>query len=221
MKKIDTLLSFLMVGIFAAAALGQSSREDAQARLLKEFDGKTVAIKLDMPATARGVEVDADKQNRVNPAKNQKRLKTYGTAIKSGESARVTNVRVSKDEISFELSGGGAPEGDLGSSAGQRPLPQAASTLESRTRARLNSNPDSLHHDAQQDRDSLKYQTAERKHNDVREQAAYEARRQKAIEIERARRLTMGSRFVIKFDRDTASVTPDELRRILADVITF
>ena len=74
----------------------------------------------------------------------------------------------------------------------------------------------------EQEHSRVKYESAVRKRNEARATVVNEAMRQEAIERLRAARLQMGSRFVIKFDeRDTASVTPDELKRLLADYVVF
>jgi hypothetical protein len=220
MKK--TILGCLILATFCLAAFAQDSREQAEARLRQAFQGENVALKIDMPATVKGVDILADRQNSTDSEKNQKRSKSYGTAIKSGDTVRVTGIRVTKNEITFELGGGGAREDDPAAAAGARPDPAPASSLESRARMSVNAAGNSTVTDNENDHSTLRYQTAVRKRDDALAAAEYETRRREAIERARTTRLKMGSRFVIKFDaRDTASVTADELKRILADYVVF
>lgn len=217
MKKIILVCCILVISCTAASA--QNSRKQAQSNLIRAFIQKQVVVKMDMPGVDKGVEVLADKQNSTDAGKNLKRLKAFGTGIRSGDTAKVTNIRVTKDKISFELNGGGWPESMAGRGVG--PVPPRANTTGNAT-PRINRASDSSRRDREQDQSRAKYESAERIHNEARTAAVNDAMRQGAIERLRAAGLQMGSRFVIKFDgRDTASVTPDELKRILADYVVF
>ena len=224
MKKTTAVLACLLITVFSAAALAQDSREAAQAKLTQALQGTRVSLKMDMPATQKGVVIAADKTGAIDQEKHQKRLKTYGTAIQNGEATVITGVRISGDEIVVEFAGGGAPEGDLGAAAGPRPVPTQASTRESRSRSRMNTNgdPNSSRLDDQNVRSTVKYESAKRQQADREAEAKYEARRQKAIEQARELNLKMGSRFIIKFDdRNTASITPEELTKLLSAYVSF
>ena len=219
MKKIILVCCILVISCIAASA--QNARKQAQASLISAFIQKKVTVKVDLPSTDKGFEVLADKQNSADAEKNLKRLKVFGASILSGDTAVVTNIRVTKDEISFELNGGGLPEGTM-AGRGFGPVPSRASTTGRTAAARINRADDSSQGDKEQEQSRAKYESAERKHNEARTMVANEAMRQGAIDRIRAAGLQMGSRFVIKFDgRDTASVTPDELKRILADYVAF
>jgi hypothetical protein len=219
MKK--TILGGLILVLSCAPAFAQNAREQARATLIKAFIQKNVVVKLDMPGIDKGVEVFADKQNSTDAGKNLKRLTAFGTAIRSGDTARVTGIRVTKDEISVELNGGGMPKSTF-VGAVPRPALTRASTEESRAMNRINSAGDSSKRDMEQEHSRVKYESAERKRKDARATAVYVARHKEAIERARAGAPNMGSRFVIKFDRtDPASVTPDELKRLLADYVVF
>ena len=62
------------------------SRLDAQgeAQLKAFFEGKTVAVKLDLPANEDGVDVYPGRTPAVDFSRYAKRLKQHGTAVKSG-----------------------------------------------------------------------------------------------------------------------------------------
>jgi hypothetical protein len=221
MKKDNFILACLVLMVFSATALAQDSREAAQAKLTQAFQGKSVSLKMDMPATNKGVVVAA---GSIDQEKYQKRLKTYGTAIKNGEATVITGVRISGDEIVVEFAGGGAPEGDLGAAAGPRPVPTQPSSRESRSRSRMNANgdPNSSLLDDQNVRSTVKYESAKRQQADREAEAKYQARRQKAIEQARELNLKMGSRLIIKFDnRNAAAVSPDELTKLLSAFVSF
>src|SRR5579864_2661473 len=71
------------------------------------FEGNRVTLRLDMPGTSDGVDVQADAGRAVDYQRYRDDLKRYGTAIRTGESVTVTLVKVKKDLIEFQLGGGG------------------------------------------------------------------------------------------------------------------
>src|SRR3984893_9190711 len=73
------------------------------------FEGSRVTLRLGMPGTSDGVDVQADAARAVDYQRYQNDLKRYGTAIRAGESVIVTLVKVKKDLIEFQLGGGGVP----------------------------------------------------------------------------------------------------------------
>lgn len=224
MKKTNIIFWFILLSILGVTAAAQDPRDAAQTKLTRVLQGTRVSLKMDMPATDKGVVVAADKAGVIDQEKYQKRLKTYGTAIQNGEATVITGIKLSGNEIVVEFAGGGAPEGDLGAAAGPRPAPTASSTRESRARSRMNANgdPNSNLLDDQNVRSTVKYESAKRQQADSKAEAEYQARRQKAIANARALNLKMGSRFIIKFDnRDAASITPEELTKLLSAFVSF
>lgn len=223
-KRTNIILWFILLSMLSLTALAQDPRDTAQAKLTQALQGKRVSLKMDMPATEKGVVVAADKADVIDREKYQKRLKTYGTAIQNGEATVITGVKLSGNEIVVEFAGGGAPEGDLGAAAGPRPAPTASSTRESRARSRMNANGDPNQNllDDQNVRSTVKYESAKRQQADSKAEAEYQARRAKAVEEARALNLKMGSRFIIKFDnRDAGAVTREELTKLLSAFVSF
>src|SRR5581483_11412434 len=78
-----------------------------EAALKAFFEGKRIVLKIDMPGTSDGVDVQADAARAIDYRRYGDRLKTYGTAIHAGESATVTLVKVKSYLIEFQLAGGG------------------------------------------------------------------------------------------------------------------
>src|SRR5438874_670337 len=96
----------------AAAALSMSAPVPALAQtepILKSFfEGRRVTVKIDMPGTSDGVDVQGDAREAIAFPKYRDNLKRYGTAIRAGDRVTVTVVKVKKDLIEFQLGGGGA-----------------------------------------------------------------------------------------------------------------
>src|SRR5258708_2067208 len=94
----------VVVMLVAPAAPAAAQNEDA---LRSFFEGKHVTVKIDMPGTSDGIDVRLDTNRAIDYKRYGERLKDYGTAIRAGDSAIVTLVKVKKDLIEFQLSGGG------------------------------------------------------------------------------------------------------------------
>src|SRR5258705_7908971 len=92
----------VMVLALAAPAAAQDD-----AALRSAFEGKRVTLRIDMPGTSDGVDVQGDARRALDYKEYGDRLKRYGTAIRAGESVTVTLVKMKKDRIELQLAGGG------------------------------------------------------------------------------------------------------------------
>ncbi len=101
-------LAILLTGalvLVGATALPLHAQDEA--RLRKALEGKRITLKMDMPATSEGVDVYPGSGRAVDYDKVGKRMKKHGVAIKDGEGARITKVKVKEDLIEIQLNGGG------------------------------------------------------------------------------------------------------------------
>ncbi len=71
------------------------------------FEGRRVTVRIDMPATSDGVNVHVDSRRGLDVNEYRNNLRRYGVAIREGDSAMVTLVKVKSDLIEFQLGGGG------------------------------------------------------------------------------------------------------------------
>jgi hypothetical protein len=78
-----------------------------EARLRKALEGKRITLKMEMPATSQGVDVFPGTSRPVDYEKVGKRLKSEGIALKDGDAARITRVKVKGELIEVQLNGGG------------------------------------------------------------------------------------------------------------------
>jgi len=98
----------LTLSLVALAMLSRGAQAQNEAALRAAFEGKTVTIKVDMPATSKGIDVYPQESMPVNWREMAERMKQYGTAIKPGQQYMITKVVVKKDShIEFQLGGGG------------------------------------------------------------------------------------------------------------------
>jgi hypothetical protein len=92
----------------ALVAIAAPLRAQNEAILRQAFEGKVVSVKIDMPATQRGVDVYPLEEMAVNFREVAQRLKDNSTALKIGQQVMVTKVLVkSNSHIEFQLGGGG------------------------------------------------------------------------------------------------------------------
>ena len=71
------------------------------------FEGKQVVVKMDMPGTQKGVDIYPDKPQPLDAKSYGDRMKQFGVSIQNGDRVMVTKVKVSKDNVEFQLGGGG------------------------------------------------------------------------------------------------------------------
>jgi len=62
-----------------------------------------VTVKIDMPGSSDGVDVQGDARRAIDYSRYRDSLKRYGTAIRSGDAITITLVKVKKDLIEFQL----------------------------------------------------------------------------------------------------------------------
>ncbi len=91
-----------LAAIAPAALLAQS-----EADLRSFFEGKRVTVKIEMPATKLGIDVNYGQRSAIDFRAYSARIKQYGTALKPGESSLITTVKVKEKLIEFQLGGGG------------------------------------------------------------------------------------------------------------------
>ncbi len=100
-----------LIAPLALAALAlpmRAAQAQNEAALRAAFEGKSVTVKVDMPATSRGIDVFPQDAMPVNWRDVANRMKEFGTALKPGQQVMITKVVVKKDShIEFQLGGGG------------------------------------------------------------------------------------------------------------------
>ncbi len=97
----------LSAALVVAGLLAQPLHAQDEARLKKALEGKRITMKMDMPATSEGVDVYPGSSRPIDYDKVGKRMKKHGIAIKDGEAARITKVKVKQDIIEIQLNGCG------------------------------------------------------------------------------------------------------------------
>jgi hypothetical protein len=208
------LLPVCLVALSSAPAYAQSEPE-----LRDFFEGKSVVVKLDMPATQEGIDVFPDARRAIDFAQYSARLKSTGIAIRKGESVLITKIRVKEKLIEFQLAGGGyGTFGDdtgsvyvasLSKSKREKDLETLVKNETDRDRKRrLQNELDNLRND--RERDDAR--------NKLAGLAAEEAKKARIATT----RLHSGSRFNIRYTEGVPrGLAADGVMRALAEYVDF
>jgi hypothetical protein len=209
-------ISAVTVALILTAATAHAQSEAA----LKEyFEGRSVVVRLDMPATSSGVDVYPEDPRPIDYSKYADRLK-LGIALKPGDSIVVTRVRMRDKHIEFHLGGGGFDE-------------PYVSTPYVATPGKSNREKD-LEREVRNERDAARKRTLQQeldrlrrdRERDERQAEQTRAANEAAAEAKRARfaeqRLHAGSRFNIRYrTRLPAGLTPDHVMAALGEYLEF
>lgn len=210
-----TAVASLCALLAAPCAFGQS--EDA---LKQYFEGKTVVVKLDMPASQTGVDVFADARRPINFDEYSARLKSTGIAIRSGDSVMITKIKLKDKLIEFQLGGGGyGTAGDDTSTSvyvASTPKSNREKALEREIKDETDS---SRRRHLQNELDDLRH---EREREDQRNKAASAAASEEKRRRIADQRLHSGSRFNVRYQNGVPpGVTPGGIMAALAEYVEF
>ncbi len=203
------------------AAVAAPAQAQTEWDLKKAFEGQFVIVKMDMPATQRGVDIYPDRDPSVDFRAYSARVREFGVALKPGDRIMVTTVRVKKKNIEFQLGGGGY--GVFGDDTGYVYVPE-----ESKSRREKD-----LEKWIKDERDYERRRRMQRELDELRRDRERENRRarsesreltaQKESEIA-SKRLDAGSRFNLWFEEgrlEARAPTPREVRQMLSQFIDF
>src|SRR5215210_1460529 len=135
---------YITIAVLAVCARGAIGQDDGEMRIRRALEGRQVLAKMDLPAIDVGIPmIFEDTKVSFDETSYNKLIKEYGPAIKKGNKARITGVRVSNRGIEIDLDGGGSPGKDwlVGSVRLDEPAPLAKSERELQLERMLQSEP--------------------------------------------------------------------------------
>ncbi len=209
----------LVALVLAAAAAPAHAQTEWD--LKKAFEGQFVIVKMDMPATQRGVDLYPDREPSVDFRAYSARVREFGVALKPGDRIMVTTVRVKKKNIEFQLGGGGY--GVFGDDTGYVYVPEEGKSRREKD----------LEKSIRDERDSDRRRRLQRELDDLRRDRERENRRARSESREltadkqseiASKRLDAGSRFNLWFEEgrlEARAPTPREVRLMLSQFIDF
>jgi hypothetical protein len=188
---------------------------------LQSLVGKEVMVKIDMPGTQRGIDLRFNKDNPMNWKEYSGRLKSSGTAIRKGDTARVTAVVLKKDVIEFQLDGGGFGTFFDDSNATVNPKVVDKSDYEKQLERDISNTTDEdrkrqLQRDLDRERSRRERQEAD---NRAAAQVASQIKAQQIAD----KRMGGGSRFNLRWQGSIPAdqINPDAVTKLLADYVSF
>ena len=216
----NSILAAMSAG--ALIALVEPLQAQNEAVLRQAFEGKVVAVKIDMPATQQGVDVYPLDQAPIDFREVAQRLKDNSTALKMGQQVMVTKVVVKKNShIEFQLGGGGYGTFGDNTSTDVSVVNQSETKAEKALRDSIKYAPGPTKR--KQFEKELASLREERERENAR--AAAEAHQaQSVMEANlRAKRAESGSRFHVRYRNGIPgdALTTDGLMRALAQYIDF
>jgi hypothetical protein len=217
--RVRAFIAPVVAVVLAAAAAPAHAQTEWD--LKKAFEGQFVIVKMDMPATQRGVDLYPDREPSVDFRAYSARVREFGVALKPGDRIMVTTVRVKKKNIEFQLGGGGY--GVFGDDTGYVYVPEEGKSRREKD----------LEKWIKDERDYERRRRMQRELDDLRRDRERENRRarsesrdltaQKQSEIA-SKRLDAGSRFNLWFEEgrlESRVPTPREVRLMLSQFVDF
>lgn len=189
--------------------------------LVSYFTGKEVVLKIDMPGSQKGVDLRYNKNIPMDWKEYSGRIKTYGAAIRKGDTARVTGIVVKDDRIEFQLDGGGFGTfgDDSDTTVTARPVEKSDREKDLERQIANTDDPDlkrKLQRDLDRERSRRERQEAD---NRNAAQIASQIKAQKVADD----RTRGGSRFNLRWSGSIPAdqKNPDAVMKLLADYVSF
>jgi hypothetical protein len=213
-------LIYVLAAASATASAMANDAQDAREKVLRQFfEGRSVTVFLDMPASYKGVDLAVGQREPLDAGQHARRLVEMGVSLREGTKVLITRINLKDDLIEFHLGGGGFNPIWNGSGA------VSASYGKSEREKQLEK-------DIKREDDPRRKRDLQRELDRVREHREREEARSRAEadEINAARRdrdqdraLGMGSRFNVRFGRDVppSATTPQGLMEILSPWVDF
>lgn len=205
-----------MTVLAAAPAAAQTEQQLRQA-----FEGQYVNVRIEMPASHRGVDLYPEREPAVDFRSYSARVREFGVALREGDRVLVTGVRVKKKNIEFHLGGGGY--GVWGDDTGSVFVPSVYKSDREKDldkEIKRERDPERRRR-LERERDRLRRDREREERDRDEEKRDLEAHKQSEIAD---KRLTAGSRVNVWLPEvrlASGAPTPAELRRMLSPVVVF
>ncbi len=222
--RIPNLPFLRQLFLFSAfsAATGLHVGAQSPNTLSQFFEGKQVTVKLDMPATQKGVDIYPDKSQPLDTKSYASRLKQFGIALRSGDTVVITKVKVKSDNnIEFQLGGGGYGTAGDTTDESVHFQPADKSSREKEIEQQLKTETDQdRRRSLSRELDDLR---RDRERQDRRNRSAAESDAEARRDKIAAGRAQGGSRFNLRFVKRPSAdpITPQTVMDALARYVAF
>lgn len=213
MRSAAAAVTLTLLGALPASAQNEAA-------LRQYFEGRTVVMRIDMPASQKGVDLHPDSPQPFNPGEHSSRLAYFGVSLRPGDEVPVTKIKVKDDLIEFQLGGGGW--GTWGDSAGGTYIPPVTKSNREKDLEReikRENDPDRRRR-LQRELDDLR---REREREEARNRVVQEIADREKREREHDLAMQKGSRFNLRFENKVplSAQTPEALMRVLGEFLEF
>ncbi len=185
------------------------------------FEGKQITVKLDMPATQKGIDIYPDKPQPLDTKSYAGRLKQFGTSLRNGDTVMITRVKVKSDNIEFQLGGGGYGTAldPTDESVHFQPAEKSAHEKELEEQLKTETDEDRRRSLSRELDDLRRDRERQDRRDRARAQGDAESRKQSIA----AGRAQGGSRFNIRFDKKRTgdALTPQVIMAALTQYVSF
>ena len=213
-------LPMCAVFVFVFAGLGGAAAQNPDA-LAPYFEGKQVVVKIDMPGTQKGVDIYPNRQPSLDAKSYGDRLKQFGVSLQRGDTVMVTKVKVNKDNVEFQLGGGGfgTAMDNTDTSVHFTPSDKSGREKDLENQISNESDPDKRRSLQRE----LDYVRSERERRDRIDRARAEQDADRRTGQVAMKRQQGGSRFNVKLDARGMgdSLTPQVIQNALAEYVSF
>lgn len=209
--KILPILALLL--FVSQAVFSQGDVKTARAQLKQSFEGKTVRLKVDMPADQLGIDLFPDNSVVEDLNTTLSRTRKFGVSLRTDARPVITKVTIVKNRIIFQLDGGGyvAPRRPV------KPPPTPKSPYEKWLEVKVKTDKGYW--------DELIAERHKREALDKINYQKYQNDLEKWKKLEKVApqvRLKKGSRFNLIFTKTKASsLIPEDLIKLLAAYVDF
>jgi hypothetical protein len=216
-RSLRSLVPLLLIGALGPSLLRGQSEE----ALAQFFEGRTVVMKMDMPANKDGVDVFPGRQPETNFSEYSQRLKRFGISLHSGDATPVTKIKVKDKLIEFQLGGGGYGTAGDDKGTGVAFTPSSKSGREKDLERDIKKVTDPQQKHRMQDELNDLRQRREREDARLRSVASLDQEQRQQLIAQRA--LQAGSRFNLHYPQGVGleSLTPDVVMQALAQYLDF
>ncbi|MBM3754960.1 MAG: hypothetical protein FJW38_13380 [Acidobacteria bacterium] len=190
----------------------------SEAELRRAYMGKNFVVKIDMPGSQRGVDLYLDRDDPMDWRDYSQRIKNFGVSIPKGRAAMVTAIVVKKDNIEFQLDGGGY--GTFGDDTDTSVSTYIPKTDYERRLERDIRNEADASRKASLERDLSRERSRRQREESANRAAAATANAIKRQEI-MEKRLRGGSRFNIRHVLGAGDIRPEQLEKWLEPYVEF
>ncbi len=207
-------ISLALLTLVASPVLAQD-----ETALKNAFMGRQVAIRVDMPASHKGVDLRFDRAIPFDLKENSDRIREHDAALQAGDVIPVTYIKVKGDLIEFHLGGGGFNWFTESSTKSATSSTKTVRETDLEKEIRNETDRDRKRR-LERELDDLR---RDRQSRDDRERRDVDDYNQRARDRDMDRALKSGSRFNVRFKKNVPAdaLTPEGLERYLDPWVDF